>query len=218
VKHTAVRALAVGVGIVLLVVGAIGYGVRLGRTERLATFGEAPAFSLTDQFGRPVSSDELRDKVVVADFIYTTCPDICPLLSIRMQTLQERLREETLLGRHVQLLSFTVDPVRDTPAVLRTYAEQHRADPLAWRFLTGPEGEMRRIVQQGFLLGVQKMAPQASAVSQRVEDVHADNTYQVMHSTRFVLIDRQGRIRAYYDARELDLERVVHDIHLLLQQ
>ncbi|MEO7909351.1 MAG: SCO family protein, partial [Roseiflexaceae bacterium] len=102
-------------------------------------FGTAPAFALTDQPERPVRSDMFQGKILVANFIYTRCTDICSLLSTQMQFLQERLRQENLLGYQVQLLSFSVDPVRDTPAVLRSYAARHKANTDSWRFLTGPE-------------------------------------------------------------------------------
>ncbi len=92
--------------------------------QPLTDFGTASAFTLTDQFGQPVHYGEFQDKVVVANFIYTTCTDVCPALSGQMLRLQKALQAEGLLGNAVQLLSFTVDPARDTSAVLRTYAER----------------------------------------------------------------------------------------------
>lgn len=202
----------------LLLVALVGYrSLALSQTRELEVFGDAPTFTLTDQLERPVRSDDLRGRVVVANFIYTNCPDICPLLSLRMQALQERLREEGLLGEGVQLLSFTVDPGRDTPPVLRTYAERHRADPDAWRFLTGPEDELVPMIVEGFHLGVDALPPKQTATSHDGDEHARSEFYEVMHSGRFVLIDRQWRIRAYYDGRELDLDRVVADIRQLLR-
>lgn len=133
-----------------------------------------------------------------------------------MQTLQNRLRQEQLLGSLVQLLSFTVDPVRDTPVVLRNYAEQHYADPDAWRFLTEPADTATPLIVEGFRLGVQALPP-ATATHSLDDNGAATNTeYEVMHSGQFVLIDKQGCIRAYYDGQEVDLERVVRDIHRLV--
>lgn len=209
-----VRAVIGALGVTVLLAALIVYGLSRGQAKPLDSFGDAPRFKLIDQLGRPVNSDEFHGKVVVADFMYTHCPDVCPLLSLQMQGLQERLLREKLLGSRVQLLSFTVDPARDTPPVLRQYAERYHADPLAWRFLSGPEAEVQPMIQKGFLLGVQKVAPQAT--SEHDAD-HGDGAYDMMHSTRFVLIDRQGRMRAFYDGRELDLDQVVRDIRQLLR-
>lgn len=196
------------------VVGALALGAfaRLGArgTDALGDFGPAPAFALVDQAERPTSASEFQGKVVVANFIYTNCQDICPLLSVRMRALQDRLGQEQLLGGEVQLLSFTVDPARDTPPVLQAYAERHGADPSAWRFLTGPETEVLPLIVNGFRLGVDALPPTPGSR----EDGH-HSSYEVMHSGRFVLIDREWRIRAYYDGRDLDLDRVVQDVHRL---
>jgi len=183
----------------------------------LDDFGDAPAFTLTDQLERPLTLDELRGKIVLGDLIYTNCPDICPLLSLRMKELQERLRRERLLGSQVQLLSFTTDPARDTPEVLRDYAERYQADPDAWQFLTGPEDKLVPLIVEGFHLGVQALPPPPTSPSGHHHDEEAQNDYEVMHSTRFVLIDRQGRIRAWYDGRELEPDRIVADVRALLR-
>jgi cytochrome oxidase Cu insertion factor (SCO1/SenC/PrrC family) len=189
----------------LLLAGLVGYRVwSLTRGTPLDDFGPAPAFALTDQLGRPATSAALRGRVVVVDFIYTRCRDSCPLLTARMQALQDRLRREGLLGTRVQLLSLTVDPGYDTPAVLRTYAEQHEADPAAWRFLAGPEDALQAIIVQGFYQGVVPLPTPAAGADEPVD--------LVMHSNRFVLIDPQGRMRAFYDALALDQDQVVRDI------
>jgi protein SCO1/2 len=202
----------------LLTLALLGYaGLNLAQATGLEDYGEAPRFVLTDHLERSVGSDELRGKVVVANFIYTNCPDVCPLLSVQMKTLQERLRHEGLLGSRVQLLSFTVDPARDTPTVLRAYAEQHRADPDAWRFLTGPEEVIRPLIVKGFYLGVQVLPPQATSPSGPAAHEAHQQPYEVMHSGKFALIDRQGRIRAYYDGNKFALDRVMDDIRQLLR-
>ncbi|MBI3970248.1 MAG: SCO family protein [Chloroflexi bacterium] len=205
---------------------AAGPATGAGPATRLDTFGDAPAFALTDQLGRRVTSDQLRGKVVLANFVYTSCTETCPLLSARMQAIQDHLRRERLLGSQVQLLSFSADPAHDTPDVLRAYAARHDADPDAWRFLTGPEDEVVALFTKGFLLGVQSVpAGGASPVGgmSPVTDArhHGEaphqHAYEVMHSNRFVLIDRQGRIRAYIDGLELEADRVVRDIRYLLR-
>lgn len=200
-------------GLLSLALGLAGYaGLGRGEAQGLDVFGDAPSFALIDHLERPVISGEFHGKVVVADFIYTGCRDICPFLSTQMHTLQDRLRSEGLLGARVQLLSFTVDPERDTPAVLRAYAERHGADPAAWRFVTGPPEQVVPMIVDGFRLGVQALPPTAGPGGEGEGD-----GYEVMHSTRFALVDRRGRIRAYYDARDLDVDRVVQDIRRLLR-
>lgn len=208
---------ATGIGIAVLTF--VGYRVAVadrGASTSLDVLFDAPEFALTDQLGRPVNSTEFQGKVVVANFIYTSCRDICPLLSAHMQALQERLREAGLLG-DVQLLSFTVDPTRDTPDVLRKYAERYNADSTTWRFLTGPEKEQAPLIVDGFRLGVQALPPEEETPH---PDGHGDdatnqNSYQVMHSGRFILIDREWRIRAYYDGSDFDLDRVLSDLRTL---
>ncbi len=192
--------------------------VQARQVSQLEDFGDAPAFTLTDQTGRPFSSDKLRGKVAVANFIYTSCTDTCPLLSVRMQALQDRLRQEGLLGTRAQLLSFTVDPAHDTPEVLRAYAERHRADPRAWRFLTGPREQVVPVIVDGFFQGVVPIPATPADRQQHVDDDHAhDAPSLVMHSNRFVLIDREGRMRGFYDGLDLDLDQVVSDIRQLLR-
>jgi protein SCO1/2 len=114
----------------------------------------------------------------------------------------------------VQLLSFTVDPARDTPAVLQAYAERYKADSSAWRFLTGPEEKLVPLIVDGFHLGVEALPPPTPSAHQH----DSSQDYEVMHSGRFVLIDRQGRIRAYYNGSDFDLEQVVGDIQKLLAE
>jgi len=206
---------ALGLISVLLVV-LIGYrGWRLAQSPGLDDFGMAPSFTLSDQLGRTVDADTFRDQVVVVDFVYTGCRESCPLLTARMQALRDRLRREGLLGTRVQLLSLTVNPTRDTPPVLRAYAEQHGADPAAWRFLTGPEEVMQRVIIQGFFQAVVPLpATPADTTAQGDADGEAGD---ILHSNRFVLLDRQGHMRAFYDGLALDPDQAVRDIRLLLR-
>lgn len=188
-----------------------------------APIAPAPSFTLTDQLGRPVSDIDLRGKVVVADFIYTTCTDICPALTAQMSSLRTRLADEGLLGDDVVLLSITVDPSRDTPEVMRAYSEPFAADPANWHFLTGDEASIRQVVVDGFMLGVEVMAAAAedaaaheAGVAHSLGDGHTNGhgadhggDYEVSHSGRFVVIDRDWQIRRYYDSAALDQDELV---------
>lgn len=201
-----------------LIAGLLAYsGWQLAHaTAPLDDYGPAPTFALTDQLGRPIESETLRGQVVLVNFIYTSCQDSCPLLTARMGGLQTRLRQEGLLGTHVVLLSLTVDPATDTPGVLREYAERHRADPSGWHFLTGPEEKIIPVIVQGFFQGVVPL-PATPAVGSGHEGVPAGGTRDVMHSNRFVLIDRRGHMRVFYDGLEMEDDRVLRDLRTLLR-
>jgi protein SCO1/2 len=132
-------------GLLITALATAGYvALAGGWGKELENLFDAPPFALTDQLERPVRADELRGKVVVADFVYTNCTDVCPFLSAQMQGLQERLRREGLLGTRVQLLSFTVDPARDPPAVLRGYPRARQPSCARWRARPGQQPAPRR--------------------------------------------------------------------------
>src|SRR5918999_5633656 len=111
------------------------------REERLPTIGAAPDFALTSQDNQPVTLQDFRGKVVAVTFIYTSCPDTCPLLTMKMAQVQDDLGPR--FGTKVAFVSITVDPERDTPEALKDYAEAFDADPAGWAFLTGPPAVIR---------------------------------------------------------------------------
>ncbi|HEV8354699.1 MAG TPA: SCO family protein [bacterium] len=99
----------------------------------------APDFTLTSQSGAPVRLGQFRGKLVVLDFIYTHCTDVCPLVTANLARVQRDLTARGWWVRDVVFVSVTTDPAHDTPGVLRTYARRYQADPRGWSFLTGPE-------------------------------------------------------------------------------
>jgi protein SCO1/2 len=103
--------------------------------ERLPTIGPAPDFALTSQDGAPVSLGDFRGKVLAVTFIFTSCADTCPLLTAKMAHVQDALGAD--FGARIAFVSITVDPERDTPAVLKDYAKTFGADLKGWAFLTG---------------------------------------------------------------------------------
>jgi cytochrome oxidase Cu insertion factor (SCO1/SenC/PrrC family) len=151
----------------------------------LSRYGAVPSFSLTERSGRIITNADLAGKIWIADFIFTTCPGPCPIISANMARLQGELASDP----HVQLVSFTVDPRDDTPAVLAAYAEAHGADPQRWWFLTGPEAPLYDLIQKGFFQSVQDNHGQVLQPGQ----------FLVTHSTRMVLVDPAGFIRGFYD-------------------
>jgi protein SCO1 len=159
---------------------------------QLEIFGEVPHFALTAQSGQAFDSSVLDGKIWVADFIYTTCPGPCPRMTSQMHQVQQAISK---LG-DVRLVSFTIDPAEDTPKVLAHYAQVHGASAAMWYFLTGPVPTLQMLDRDAFKLG------------------NIDGTLE--HSTRFVLVDRQGRIRGYYDTSDVSsIPKVIADVKAL---
>ena len=168
----------------------------LGRTETLPVLWNVPAFTLLDQDSTPFSSTELTGRIWLASFVYTNCPDVCPMVTARMAALRDSLQQQGRLG-DVRLFSITVDPLRDTPAVLREYGAKFRASKPDWVFLTGPLATIVPLVNEGFRLSL--MHPHARAQ----DTTHAHETdYMVNHTDRIVLIDRESRVRGTYESTD----------------
>lgn len=161
----------------------------------LPVLGEVPAFQLTDQLGRPFSSGSaLNGHVWVADFVFTNCEGPCPRMSSHMHSLQDK----TDAG--VKLVSFTVDPARDTPPVLAEYAKKFGADSNRWLLLTGDVATLNELDQDAFKLG--------SITEGEIE-----------HSTYFGLVDKKGRIRGFYGISAGDpVQNIARDAARLEQE
>ncbi len=119
-------------------------------SARLPIYGAVPDFALTDQTGHPVRRADLEGKTWVASFIFTSCPDECPLMTGEMAQLQSDLAQVP----DFRLVSISVDPERDDPTVLSEYADRFHADPKRWLFLTGDRRAIYRLVRDGFRLGI----------------------------------------------------------------
>jgi protein SCO1/2 len=174
--------------------------VRALAQRTVSSYGALPNFQLVNQDGRSFGSAQLIGKIWVADFIFTTCPGPCPMISTRMSELQKPLEKTD-----VHLVSFTVDPIKDTPEVLRGYAEKLHAQPGRWDFLTGAQSTIYYLSRDGFKLAISNGSEEAGVP---------------VHSTRMVLVDRHGQIRGYYEATEADaVTKLLADTsHLLREQ
>lgn len=157
-----------------------------------------PEFALTDHHGRAFGLGEVRGRVWIADFIFTSCPTVCPKLTKRMQEIQHRGRH---LGDALRLVSFTVDPEVDTPQVLAAYAAEHHAGA-RWLFVTGPLGDVETTVVKGFKLAMGK--------EQTISGI-----FEIFHGERLVLVDPQGAIRGYYDADDAGVTQILRDAGIL---
>jgi protein SCO1/2 len=172
--------------------------------EGLQAFGAVPQFSLTERDGRRITLSDLKGKVSIINFIYTNCPDTCPLQSAQMKEIQEDFENE----KDLRLVSITVDPARDTPQVLSEYAKRFSADPVRWLFLTGEKENIYKLAQEGFHLGAVEIPHEKRPES------GATHT----HSPRFVLVDRNAQIRGYYTSTDPDaLKRLRDDLKSLLR-
>jgi protein SCO1 len=175
-----------------------------GSLAGLDVFGTVPNFSLTAQSGERFGLADLDGKIWIADFIYTSCTDTCPLQSAALAKLQGELPKNDLW----RVVSFSVDPDHDTPAVLSRYAARFGANPERWLFLTGDKKEIYRLAHEGFRLAV-AAPPGASGQTGSI----------VAHSSRFVLLDGRGQVRGYYDSRDADaLKRLERDINQLIKR
>lgn len=162
-------------------------------------------FSLTDQFGHLVRLSDLRGRVVVLTFLYTSCTDTCELVTRKLQAVTEQLADRT---RDPAILAVTVDPARDTAA--RRTAYSHKWGMLdRWRFLAGSERELRPVWRYYWVGDVKREPPKHHARSA--------SDYEVLHASPVHLIDRRGRVRVAYSS-EFPPGVLAHDIRALLQE
>lgn len=190
-----------GLLVVAVVVGVLVTQGPGGPSGPLPVIAEVPEFSFTERSGETVTRDDMRGRIWVADFFFTSCSGPCPEMSLRMRSLHQAILSE---GLPVTLVSVSIDPEYDRPAVLRRYADKYGADAKRWLFLTGEDQEtVHELVKKGFLIAVEK----------------ATDTTPLVHSTYFLLIDQAGRIRAVYEGLEPGTKkRVLADVRRLMAE
>jgi protein SCO1/2 len=186
----------------LVVLAVLGWLIpalsQAGKGETLPRIGAAPEFTLTTQDGQRFSLRDLHGKVVAVTFIYTSCADTCPLLTAKMVRLQSRFGAD--FGTRVFFVAVTVDPERDTPEVLKRYAQAHSADLAGWAFLTGTAVEIRQVTRRyGIYV---KKTPLG----------------EVDHTFLTSLIDPSGTLRVQYLGVRFDPEELLRDLQSLLQE
>ena len=162
--------------------------------KELPEIGNIPQFEFTNSDGNTVTLDNLKGKVWVADFIFTTCTMACPMMTGNMNIVHKKFKKND----NVRLVSISVYPEYDTPEVLKNYASQYDADTEKWLFLTGKEDAVKDIIRDGFKIG-------------DYEDI-------IFHSEKFALVDKKGIIRAYYNGmKSEDMKQLKKDINALLK-
>lgn len=165
------------------------------RKAALPDYGQVPGFALTSQTGNEFQGDDLTGKVWVAEFFFTHCTGPCPRMNARFRQIQNQF----IGSPDFRLVSFTVDPARDSAAALATYAHRFQAQQGRWYFLTGPMDRLNFLSRDVFKLG------------------NVDG--QLDHSTRFVLVDRKRHIRGFYRSDDPDnVHRLMDDIQSLLKE
>lgn len=161
-----------------------------------------PYFEFTNQDGKIVTQKDYKDKIVVVDFFFTSCPSICPVMSKQMSTLLWKLEDDSY--KDVKFLSHTVNPTYDTPTVLKKYGEKYDADFSRWTFVTGDQEKIFKQGFNGYLLSTQ---------------VDSTALGGFLHSPMFVLIDKQQHIRGFYDGTVTkEVDDLVIDIKMLLKE
>ncbi|SJM31441.1 SCO family protein [Mesorhizobium delmotii] len=166
--------------------------------ERLPTIGQAPDFTLVSQDGVRVSLHDFRGKVVAVSFIYTYCTDVCPMLTAHMASVREKLG--SAFGPKIAFVSITVDPERDTPDVLKEYAQNFGADLKGWSFLTGDPAIVHEV---GRKYGV---------IAKKAANGDVDHTLLTS------LVDPDGILRVQYLGVRFDLEEFRGDLLSLLDE
>ena len=190
-------------GMVLITLAVVGWlalslSQAAGKSGDLPKVGPAPAFSLTTQEGARLSLKDLRGKVVAVTFIYASCADTCPLLTAKLAGLQARLG--TAFGAKVFFVAITVDPERDTPEVLKRYAQAHGVNPAGWAFLTGTPAEIQQVARHYGIYA--KKTPRG----------------EVDHTFLTSLIDHRGTLRVQYLGVRFDPDELLRDLQALVQE
>lgn len=171
-----------------------------GKIRIDTVFHSIPEFSLIDESGNSFKRENLNGKVYVADYFFTTCQSICPVMSDQLERVAGKFSNE----KDFLIVSHTVDPETDTPEVLKQYAAKHQAVAGRWIFLTGEKEDLYNLARQGYLLDAR-------------ESFGGDEDF--IHTQNFALVDKRGRIRGFYDGTsEEQVNQLMKDIPYLLEE
>lgn len=161
-------------------------------------------FSFLNQEGELITQEEIDGKVFVAEYFFTTCPTICPVMNHQLMRVQKAFADE----EQFRILSFTVNPEVDTVAQMKRYAEEHQANSHQWHFLTGEKEALYGLARKSFF--VLKPAEAANL---------GDAGNDFIHTNNFVLVDKQRRIRGYYDGTSVSaVDSLIYDVRRLLNE
>ncbi len=190
-----------------LVIAALATAVVLSGCNRLSVKDtlEGEEYQLVDQFSERVNFPAAyQGKVILVGYVYTHCPDICPIITYNMRDVQRALPDE----ENFMLVSVSFDPDRDTPEILYNYADSYRVDQQNWRFLTGNRNQVESLLSK---LEIATVKTPTRFVDERP-------IYFIDHTDRVTLIDKKGQIRRTYPGSEFQAEDIVDDIRILLSE
>ncbi|RJP60652.1 MAG: SCO family protein [Ignavibacteriales bacterium] len=163
------------------------------------------SYSLLNQDSVAVDyPSNVKSKIAVVGYVFTNCPDICPLTTNNMRLVQEKINEEGITG--VEFVTITFDPEYDTPSVLKEYAEVRRLDTSNWMFLTGDKAITDEVMKDAGVVAV----PSDSTLMES-----GNMMYFFVHTDRIHLLDQQNRIRGTYLGSQADINKLVNDIKIL---
>jgi protein SCO1/2 len=176
------------------------FGQKNYSRDQDTSYHTVPGFEFINQLGEKVTEEKIKGKIYVADYFFTTCQSICPVMSNQMERVAEHFKHEP----SVMFLSHTVNPEEDSVNVLKTYAEQHHADPRRWQFLTGNKKALYELARKGYLLNAEE------------GNGGADD---FIHTQNFALVDKERHLRGFYDGTDsTDMNRMIKDIEMLLNE
>lgn len=171
-----------------------------GKTVTDTVYHRIPDFSFVNQAGETVTARDFEGKNYIADFFFTTCPTICPIMKTQMLRVYEKFKDNP----QVAFLSHSIDPRHDSVAVLREYARRLGVTGTQWQFVTGDKAKIYEIGQQSYFVTAK-------------EDPDAEGG--LLHSGAFVLVDKQKRIRGMYDGTKADsVDKLMADLEVLLNE
>jgi protein SCO1/2 len=172
-----------------------------GGESRLAVVQKAADFELLDQSGAKVRLSQLPEEVLLVSFVFTTCNGACPATTHRMTKVQQELQQRGLMQKgKVRLLSITLDPERDSPAVLKSYMQLYEIEPAHWSFLTGNTAEVHKVIAAWGMW------------------VKAAANGQLDHPSRIFLVDAKRNVREIYNLAFMKTGWVADDVELLLKE
>jgi protein SCO1 len=198
IKQLTITNKSVHILLIPIIAGWLTAAVSLASGENLPKIKPAPEFTLTKQDGVRLALKDLRGKVLAITFIFASCADTCPLLTAKMAGIQDRLGAD--FGKKIYFVSITVDPERDTPEVLKQYAEGHKANPAGWAFLTGTPAEIREVAKR-YGIYYKKM-PRGD----------------VDHTFLTSLVDQAGILRVQYMGVKFNPDEMLRDLQSLVKE